>query len=255
MCTVSFIPLKNGIILTSNRDEHISRGIALYPEFYNVNKRSLAFPKDTKAGGTWFITNEMGDAGVLLNGAFNKHIPAPPYKKSRGMVLPELFQEHSPYLATKNYDFNGIENFTLILWEQGRLREINWDGQSVHVKEHHPELPNIWSSVTLYTPQMTLERHGWFKQWLDAQKHISQKTVIEFHSGTKAENKEFGLRISRTNNISTTSTTSLYMNNRDACFYHIDYIQNIESVLDFDIKAFNAKKIVDYTENESAQKN
>ncbi len=84
MCTVSFIALTKGAILTSNRDEHVSRSIALYPEIYQANNRKIMFPKDSKAGGTWFISNENGDIGVLLNGAFEKHVPMPPYCKSRG---------------------------------------------------------------------------------------------------------------------------------------------------------------------------
>ena len=42
MYAVSFIPIKNGVILTSNRDEHISRGIAQYPEFHIGIHRKLS---------------------------------------------------------------------------------------------------------------------------------------------------------------------------------------------------------------------
>ena len=124
MCTVTFIPLKNGIILTSNRDEHISRGLAQYPEFYLSNNKKLVFPKDSKAGGTWFISNEHGDTGILLNGAFKKHISTPPYRKSRGHILPDIFQSDSPLEALNHYNLKGIENFTIILWEEEKLREI-----------------------------------------------------------------------------------------------------------------------------------
>ena len=111
MCTVTYIPQKNGMILTSNRDEHISRGIALYPEFYQLNDKKLAFPKDSKAGGTWFISNEQGDAGVLLNGAFEKHIPQPTYRKSRGWLLPEIFQTPVPIPVIDGIQFGGHRKF------------------------------------------------------------------------------------------------------------------------------------------------
>ena len=235
MCTVSFIPLTNGVILTSNRDEHVSRGIAQYPEFYRLNGRKLVFPKDTKAGGTWFITNEKGDAGVLLNGAFEKHVPVPPYRKSRGLVLPELFQHDSPFEAMKQYDFSGIENFTIILWQQEELREIKWDGKKLKAKNYDARQAHIWSSVTLYDKEMINERHGWFHNWIASQNHISQQNILDFHSNTEAENKEFGLRISRNNKISTTSITTLCIQNQKASFYHKDYIQHIESTLDYDL--------------------
>jgi hypothetical protein len=252
MCTVSFIPLKNGVILTSNRDEHISRGIAQYPEFYMLNGRKLAFPKDTKASGTWFITNENGDTGVLLNGAFEKHVPVPPYRKSRGLVLPELFQETAPYEAMKQYDFSGIENFTIILWEQEQLREIKWDGKTLNTKNYNPRQAHIWSSVTLYDKEMINERHEWFSNWIASQTYISHQNILNFHSNTEAENKEFGLRISRNNNISTTSITSLCIQNQTAHFYHKDYIQHIESTLDYDL--LNVHHIISpvITESETA---
>jgi hypothetical protein len=255
MCTVSFIPIKNGVILTSNRDEHISRGIAQYPEFYMLNGRKLAFPKDAKAGGTWFISNEKGDTGVLLNGAFEKHIPVPRYRKSRGLVLPELFQEASSFEAMKQYDFSGIENFTIILWEQQKLREIKWDGKKLKAKNYNPRQAHIWSSVTLYDNDMINERHGWFHNWIASQTYISQQNILDFHSNTQSENKEFGLRISRNNKISTTSITSLCIQNQKAHFYHKDYIQHIESTLEYDLLNVQHISLPEIADNENAQKN
>jgi hypothetical protein len=227
MCTVSFIPVKKGAILTSNRDEHVSRGIALYPEFYQHNGKRLACPKDSKAGGTWFISNEKGDIGVLLTGAFEKHIPLPPYRKSRGLVLPEIFQSSSPFETLKEYNLAGIENFTIILWEQQELREIKWDRIKLFVQIHHPKRVHIWSSVTLYSEKMINERHGWFNNWLRSGKIITQQDILNFHSNTSSNNKEYGLRISRDNEISTSSITSISLGNKKATFYHKDLIQKL----------------------------
>lgn len=253
MCTVSYIPLKDGVVLTSNRDEHTSRGIAVYPEFYILNGKKLAFPKDVKAGGTWFITNEKGDAAVLLNGAFEKHIPNPPYRKSRGLVLPDLFQEDSPLEAAKGYDFSGIENFTIILWELGKLCELRWDGKILNHKSLNPKKAHIWSSVTLYDIAMITKRHLWFHDWETSRTQITQKHILHFHSNTQTENKEFGLRISRSNDISTTSITSLCINMQKANFYHYDFILNIESTLHYDLP--NAQPISSplINDNETAQ--
>lgn len=255
MCTVSFISTKKGVILTSNRDEHISRGIALYPEFYQLNGKILAYPKDSKAGGTWFISNEKGDAGVLLNGAFEKHIPLPPYRKSRGLVLPELFQYDSAFETLKAYDLTGIENFTIILWEQQQLREIKWDGTKLFVQLHNPKQAHIWSSVTLYSEKMITERHGWFNNWLLSDKIIMQPDILDFHSNTSANNKEYGLRISRDNEISTSSITSISLENQKATFYHKDLIQNIESTLQYDLMQKPTIITSITTESEIAQKN
>lgn len=255
MCTVSFIPLKNGAIFTSNRDEHISRGIAQYPEFYQLGSKKLVFPKDSKAGGTWFISNENGDTGVLLNGAFEKHIPLQKYRKSRGHVLPEIFQSDSPFEALKYYNLQGIENFTIILWEEEQLREIKWDGERLRAKKHDPEKANIWSSVTLYSQEMITERHGWFKKWLQSRDEITQQDILDFHSTTQSNNKDYGLLISRDNKISTTSTTSLCLQNPIATFYHKDYTQNIVSTLEYDLLQLQHVISPAITINEPAQKN
>lgn len=235
MCTVTFIPIKNGVVLTSNRDEHINRGIAIYPEVYLLNGKKLAFPKDRKAGGTWFITNEHGDTGILLNGAFEKHISTPPYRKSRGHILPDIFHSDSPFKALNHYNPEGIENFTIILWEEEKLREIKWDGKKIHAKLHDPTKAHIWSSVTLYSHEMIAERHGWFNQWLCSRAVVTKQDILHFHSSTHAHNKEYGLLISRNNKISTTSTTSLSLENKKATFYHKDYIQNIDSILEYNL--------------------
>lgn len=255
MCTVSFIPLKKGAILTSNRDEHISREIALHPEFYQLNGKMLVFPKDSKAGGTWFISNAHGDTGVLLNGASEKHTPMPPYRKSRGLVLPEIFQSGSPFDALKQYNLADIENFTIILWEQNKLKEIKWDGNKLLAKSHNPQRAHIWSSVTLYDENMMAERHGWFNSWVQNRNDIRQPDILDFHSITHTNNKEYGLRISRNNNISTTSITSLRLENQKATFYHKDFIQNIESILEYDLMQAPNTIIPTNSESEIAQKN
>ncbi|MBT9484485.1 NRDE family protein [Sediminibacterium sp.] len=235
MCTVSYIPYKNGVILTSNRDEHINRGIALYPKFYQFADKKLAFPKDSKAGGTWFITNEYGDAAILLNGAFEKHTPIPPYRKSRGHILPEIFHFDSPFDALKKYNLNGIENFTIILWEQGTLRECKWDGENLKIRLHNTDQAHIWSSVTLYDEDMIFKRHCWFYDWLKTRNRIMQEDIINFHSNTHLNNREYGLRISRANLIATSSITSFCLENTKAVFYHYDIMQNIESTLDYNL--------------------
>ena len=72
MCTVSFIPLQNGFLLTSNRDEKIYRP-TIAPQVYIENDLKLLYPKDEKAGGTWIVAKEDGTTIVLLNGAFVNH--------------------------------------------------------------------------------------------------------------------------------------------------------------------------------------
>ena len=73
MCTVSFVSVNGHIIITSNRDENIQRPTAAAPDFEMQGQKKIIFPKDAKAGGTWFAACSNGAVAVLLNGAFEKH--------------------------------------------------------------------------------------------------------------------------------------------------------------------------------------
>lgn len=65
MCTVSFIALQNGCILTSNRDEKIYRP-TLEPLIYEDEAIKLLYPKDEKAGGTWIVAKKKwGLLGII----------------------------------------------------------------------------------------------------------------------------------------------------------------------------------------------
>lgn len=235
MCTVTYLPLNKGAIITSNRDEKVSRGLALPPKFYHINQCQIAFPKDSKAGGSWFVTNKFGITGVLLNGAFNKHTPENTYKLSRGLVLLDLFQFDSPSEAIKKYNLKGIENFTIIIWEARKLWEFRWDGELLYEMQLDEKESHIWSSVTLYDKEKTKKRHDWFYNWLNTENEISQYNILDFHSSTRTDNKEYGLLRLKENDLKTTSCTSIVLEEKKATLLHRDLIQNIESSLEYDL--------------------
>src|SRR4051812_5816730 len=93
MCTVTYLPKsKDSFILTSSRDEKPLRKIARPPSIHKRGKQLILFPKDPQGGGTWIAVSESGQTICLLNGAFDKHIPEPPYRKSRGIVALDALQ-------------------------------------------------------------------------------------------------------------------------------------------------------------------
>lgn len=240
--------------MTSNRDEHINRANAVYPAFYGYGDKQLVFPKDALKGGTWFISNQMGDIGILLNGAFEKHVSSPPYRKSRGLILPEIFQEESPLRALKQYDLTGIENFTIILWYQKQLWEIKWNGTLIYMVKINPTTSHIWSSVTLYTPKMMAERRQWFDQLYQSGKIQDQHDILDIHTRTQLTNKEYELQIYREDQIRTVSITSLSLDKQRANLIHKDLIQRIDANLSYDIPfytnlTFQANPEIQYAQN------
>jgi uncharacterized protein with NRDE domain len=90
MCTVTFIPAADGVYLTSNRDERLTRPDALFPFRAAQEGQELIYPKDAEAGGSWIALKSAGDAAVLLNGAFAKHQLQPAYRRSRGLVFLDI---------------------------------------------------------------------------------------------------------------------------------------------------------------------
>ena len=95
MCTVTYLPLAQGYFLTSNRDEKSIRKKALQPSKFETGSGILLFPKDADANGTWIAAHDRGESVVLLNGAFESHVSNPPYERSRGLVLLDLFESSS----------------------------------------------------------------------------------------------------------------------------------------------------------------
>lgn len=134
MCTVTFIPTTGGFHLTANRDEHISRSQALAPMKYVAGKNVLLYPSDTDKHGSWIAAKNNGDLAVLLNGAFIKHLPQPPYRKSRGLILKEIITAAMPERYFRSINLDAVEPFTIILFAGGNLYECRWDEEKKHIR-------------------------------------------------------------------------------------------------------------------------
>ena len=204
MCTVTYLPInQKEFILTSNRDEDISRQAALPVAEYRIFDRIVYFPKDQKANGTWIAYDTKGYTLCLLNGAFEKHTPKSSYKKSRGIMLLDFYAYNSPEKFANDYDFNGIEPFTLIMAyycsdaTQVRLHELKWDENKIHLIVHDSSLPQIWSSATLYTQEVVEERRNWFNDWLTTHNSYSNDDILFFHHFGGNGSSENDLMINR----------------------------------------------------------
>lgn len=211
MCTVTYIPTQEKYFITSNRDEKNIRKKAVAPTVYEINKRKLIFPKDGNAGGTWIALNENGNAAVLLNGAFENHIPQPPYRMSRGKIVVDVVAKERPVSQFHELDLFQIEPFTLILLEKENLYECRWDGSKKHYQQLKAHRPYIWSSVTLYEKDVIKKREQWFAAFLNSNPHPTQKDILEFHQFTGDGDAANDLLMERENIYSTVSITSMLL--------------------------------------------
>lgn len=190
MCTLTFIPKSpDGFILTSNRDEAPGRE-TLTPAKYTVDGVELLFPKDAEAGGTWIGISEKKRVLCLLNGGFTSHERAESYRLSRGVVVTQLLTAVNLKDTISNFDFDGIEPFTIIIidWEKdAALYELVWDGTQSHFKEK-PWAPQIWSSSLLYTKEAKQLREQWFSKFLFNTVKPDEAQILSFHKTAGGEN-------------------------------------------------------------------
>ena len=225
MCTVSFVPVKEAVIITSNRDEHVQRKAASAPGLHLLANKKIIFPKDAKAGGTWFAAADNGVVAVLLNGAFVKHVARPPYRKSRGLVLLDIIEADDALLFFKEMELDNIEPFTIILFQAGILHELRWDGNNKHEKLPDASAKYIWSSATLYSDEVINVRKNLFDQFINTEKNLTVEAIHDFH-GYNHGDDENGFVINRQTGLRTFSITQAVVKNDEVTFLHNDLLQH-----------------------------
>ena len=211
MCTVSYLPINGGsYIITSTRDEKTSRKSALPPEKHDISGQPVYFPRDQEANGTWIACTADGLSLFLLNGGTEIHVPSPPYRKSRGLVLLDFFAYNDTGRYRKTYDFTGIEPFTLIIVDYNRkeLSELRWDGDIIHHSNRDYYQPHIWSSVTLYTDDIIKKRETWFDDWLKSRSDYQMNDIIDFHKTGGSGDSRYDILMNRDDEVRTVSITS-----------------------------------------------
>lgn len=209
--------------MTSNRDEHVSRPLAFEPREETIGSVKVLFPKDPKAGGTWFALNELGHVGVLLNGAFVRHQSQGPYAKSRGLIVLDVMASMEPELQLQKMDLHQIEPFTLVLLN-GTLLEFRWDGSQKYFRPLDTSKNHIWSSATLYSDEVIARRAKMFEDFLKKQDQIEASDVVDFHSNNH-EDFENGFIIDRETGLKTFSVTQAVIDQEGMLLRHFDLIE------------------------------
>jgi len=228
MCTVTYIPLGGRCIITSNRDEKTARPAAFSPALEQVNGKRIMFPKDPKAGGTWFIAAEDGKVATLLNGAFAPHVPQASYRRSRGLVLLDIMTSADPVAALSAYGLTGIEPFTILLFASQLLFEMRWDGSTRYIKPLPVNEPHIYSSVTLYPSEVIAQREEWFRDFMSKTKDIDPLMVRRFHATAGHGDDINGLVINRNGITKTLSITQAVVGRNGIDLYYQDLLLDTE---------------------------
>ncbi len=228
MCTVSFVASNDQTIITSNRDEKVLRESALEPKNYLINNKNIIFPKDTKAGGTWFAVSDEGTVVVLLNGASEKHQLKANYRKSRGLVVLDLIATYSPILEWESIDLYGIEPFTIVLFQDEKLYQLRWNEIQKETIFLDATQNHIWSSSTLYDAEIRQKRGNWFLDFTATKVNLEPEDLFHFHRYTEDQNQEHGLVINRGDVLKTVSITQTVIEQNKVEILYSDLIAKKE---------------------------
>ena len=222
MCTVTYIPQGNNqYTITTSRDENQSRATSrLHTD--TIGSEQVLYPVDPVSGGSWVAVSSFNRLVCVLNGAFSKHSHQPPYTRSRGLVLLDVFKFAHHLDFVSNYDFKGIEPFTMVMQEQGRLIEFRWDGRQHYLDYPDKDRPNIWSSATLYDPKAIKKRKGWFQDWLAKNSNPDLNDQMKFHRFGGEVDLYNGLIMNRNDKVQTLSITGISSGNGFALLEHQD---------------------------------
>ncbi len=222
MCTVTYLPLQDGFILTSNRDEALLRKPAGLPNTELIAGQQVLFPRDGDAGGTWVATADSGRTVCLLNGAFTWHKHNPPYRKSRGLVVLDFFKSASAPDFNVNYDLQGIEPFTLLIIEKEKLFELRWNGTEKFFTTLNARQPYMRCSATLYTPEVIAMREKWFADWLKKHDKYYVPDILSFHLFAGQGDEHTQIRMSVAGVVKTVSITSVHSVSNIQNMYYSD---------------------------------
>jgi Transport and Golgi organisation 2 len=211
MCVLTYIPLgDSGFVVTSNRDENEKRKRAIHPKKIKFGKKEIICPIDPASNGTWIGTSKLYTM-VLLNGAYKNHKSTPPYRQSRGRVIPDFLKIESPKSFFEIFEFQNMEPFTLVLFEnqnRNKITEIRWDSIQKSIQEFDGTNPKIWSSATLYNEKAIKKRSNWFFTHL-LNNELSANSVLKFHHEGGSFDKYDSIKLKRENGIQTQCITQI----------------------------------------------
>ena len=209
MCTVTYLPTgTDRFIFTSNRDEFINRSASelIHEQRFGKN---LIFPQDTLAKGTWIAISDQGQLVCILNGAYKKHKRTPPYRLSRGVMALEFFKYDDAPAFFQHFDFTGIEPFTMVIIDRGKLFDFRWDEAKKHIDQKDTSESHIWASCTLYSEEWQQKRIEWFTQWQSNNPSPEVSDVIDFHTNAGEGDLEYDIVMNKSGIVRTTSISSI----------------------------------------------
>lgn len=211
MCTVVFIPTQTGCLLASLRDDDPQQPKAIAPSINTSQAVSFLAPSDPFLGGTWGGVNELGSVIMLLRGGFEQHKNQAYSPKNSSLLVAELLTAPLPVVEWNLMDMANVAPFTLIVWSDGLLFQLVWDGTTKHRKRLDARKAHLWSSVVLYDQEAQALRQEAFENWVAMEPPVSKLTLLSFFKSL-IDNQN-GFIVNRNDGIKTLSYSFVELNN------------------------------------------
>lgn len=133
MCTLTFIPKPQGYLLGMNRDERLTRELAVAPVASKISNMHVAYPRES-GGGTWIGSNSAGITFALLNQNSGSH--ATVKERSRGEIISGLLGVARFPEAMRRFQhikLHGMMPFVLIglFPAEQIISQCRWDGREL----------------------------------------------------------------------------------------------------------------------------
>jgi hypothetical protein len=153
MCTLSWIPDRDGYIVFFNRDERRTRPAGLPPASAIQNRIRFLAPSDPEGGGSWMAVNERRVTVALLN-RYHPSAHPPEQPVSRGRLVLELADVMSIaalQMRLAEMSLRPYQPFTLAVFAPGfPALLLHWDGASLVGHAHEP--PGLLAASSALVP-------------------------------------------------------------------------------------------------------
>jgi len=187
MCTVTIAILPGrdrAIRIACNRDESLSRPVALAPRKMQFEDRQAILPIDPLSNGTWIAVNDAGLALILLNRNFAATCRALP-PRSRGNIIPSLLHVADPIeataLAATALHPGDYAPFRLLAVDRHSIAELSSDGVDFDFSRADLDEPLLFTSSALGDHLVDPPRRKLFRTFCDPDGELPAHLQDEFH--------------------------------------------------------------------------
>lgn len=212
MCTVTFIARECGYLIGMNRDEKLSRPLAIGPIHYRINGRSVLAPSEP-GGGLWIGTNDAGASFALINWyGVTARVQSQPI--SRGEIVKTALPLDSPGAVThalSSLQLGRINPFRLIGVSPSKRAVTEWRWDLLKLERiEHAWRRNVWISSGFDEPGAQQTRGEIFGEVLKQKPARSSTWLRSLHQSHWPEPGPYSMCMHRSD-AATVSYTEIAM--------------------------------------------